>query len=107
MAPERFPLIGATTRFALLPPPMRARFGLVERLAYYPPDDLAQILARSAGILKVPADAAGIAELARRSRGPPRAANRLLQPVPHYAPTRAGRAITPAVPAETVKTLHV
>src|SRR3989449_3662629 len=51
MALERFTLIGATTRFGLLTPPMRARFGLVERLSYYPPDDLAQILGRSAGIL--------------------------------------------------------
>src|SRR5437660_1041024 len=72
MALERFTLIGATTRFGLLTPPMRARFGLVERLAYYPPDDLAQIISRSAGILDVPTDAAGIAEIARRSRGPPR-----------------------------------
>src|SRR5260370_35557474 len=94
MAPERFPLIGATTRFALLPPPMRARFGLVERLAYYPPDDLAQILTRSAGILKVPADAPGIAEIARRSRGTPRVANRLLKRVRDYAQVRAGAAIT-------------
>src|SRR5438128_8894011 len=54
MAIERFTLIGATTRFGLLTPPMRARFGLVERLAYYPPDDLAQIISRSAGILDVP-----------------------------------------------------
>src|SRR2546425_8477933 len=54
MALERFTLIGATTRFGLLTPPMRARFGLVERLAYYPPDDLAQIIGRSAGILDVP-----------------------------------------------------
>src|SRR6266566_4259780 len=53
MALERFTLIGATTRFGLLTPPMRARFGLVERLAYYPPDDLAQIIGRSAGILDV------------------------------------------------------
>src|SRR5882724_2419398 len=67
MALERFTLIGATTRFGLLTPPMRARFGLVERLAYYPPDDLAQIISRSAGILDVPTDAAGIAEIARRS----------------------------------------
>ena len=66
---ERFTLIGATTRFGLLTPPMRARFGLVERLSYYPPDDLAQIITRSAGILGVQADAAGVAEIARRSRG--------------------------------------
>src|SRR5439155_1431147 len=84
MALERFTLIGATTRFGLLTPPMRARFGLVERLSYYPPDDLAQIIGRSAGILDVPTDAAGIAEIARRSRGTPRVANRLLKRVRDY-----------------------
>src|SRR2546426_9782569 len=71
---ERFTLIGATTRFGLLTPPMRARFGLVERLSYYPPDDLVQIITRSAGILGVAADAAGVVEIARRSRGTPRGA---------------------------------
>src|SRR3989449_549820 len=71
MALERFPLIGATTRFGLLPPPMRARFGLVERLSYYPADDLAQILLRSAGIPAVPADPAGLPPRAPPSPGPP------------------------------------
>src|SRR2546427_12178245 len=94
MALERFTLIGATTRFGLLTPPMRARFGLVERLSYYPPDDLAQILGRSAGILGLPADAAGIAEIARRSRGTPRRANRLLKRGRDYAQVRAGGQIT-------------
>src|SRR2546429_987317 len=89
MALERFTLIGATTRFGLLTPPMRARFGLVERLSYYPPDDLAQILARSAGILAVPADAAGIARIAPRSRRTPPGANRLLQRGRDYAPAPA------------------
>src|SRR5439155_24066774 len=64
MALERFTLIGATTRFGLLTPPMRARLGLVERLSYYPPDDLATILTRSSGILAVPADGAGLTEIA-------------------------------------------
>src|SRR5260370_8923013 len=94
MALERFTLIGATTRFGLLTPPMRARFGLVERLSYYPPDDLAQIIGRSAGILAVPADPAGIAEIPRPSRGPPRPPNPLLDRVPHCAPGRAGGTIT-------------
>jgi len=107
MALERFTLIGATTRFGLLTPPMRARFGLVERLSYYPPDDLAQILARSAGILDVPADAAGIAELARRSRGTPRVANRLLKRVRDYAQVRAGGKITAQVAGEALKRLDV
>src|SRR5260370_18410528 len=99
MALERFTLIGATTRFGLLTPPMRARFGLVERLSYYPPDDLAQIIGRSAGILDVPADPAGIAEIARRSRGTPRVANRLLKRGPDYPPVPPGGKHTPAVAA--------
>src|SRR2546429_388632 len=107
MALERFTLIGATTRFGLLTPPMRARFGLVERLAYYPPDDLAQIIGRSAGILDVPTDAAGIAEIARRSRGTPRVANRLLKRVRDYAQGRAGGKITAPVAAEALKRLDV
>ena len=107
MALERFTLVGATTRFGLLTPPMRARFGLVERLSYYPPDDLAQILVRSAGILAVPADAAGIAEIARRSRGTPRVANRLLKRVRDYAQVRAGGKITAPVAGEALKRLDV
>jgi Holliday junction DNA helicase RuvB len=107
MALERFTLIGATTRFGLLTPPMRARFGLVERLSYYPPDDLAQIIGRSAGILGVPADPAGIAEIARRSRGTPRVANRLLKRVRDYAQVRAGGKITAAVAIEALKRLDV
>src|SRR5438309_1670016 len=98
---------GATTRFGLLTPPMRARFGLVERLAYYPPDDLAQIISRSAGILDVPTDAAGITEIARRSRGTPRVANRLLKRVRDYAQVRAGGKITAPVAAEALKRLDV
>jgi Holliday junction DNA helicase RuvB len=104
---ERFTLIGATTRFGLLTPPMRARFGLVERLQYYPPDDLAQIVVRSAGILGVPADAAGVSEIARRSRGTPRVANRLLKRVRDYAQVRAGGRITAAVAAEALQRLDV
>src|SRR5712691_9267501 len=94
---ERFTLIGATTRFGLLTPPMRARFGLVERLGFYPPDDLAQILTRSASILGAPADAAGVAEIARRSRGTPRVANRLLKRVRDYAQVRADGQVTATV----------
>jgi len=104
---ERFTLIGATTRFGLLTPPMRARFGLVERLHYYPPDDLAQIVKRSAGILGVAADTAGITEIARRSRGTPRVANRLLKRVRDYAQVRAGGTITAAVAVEALTRLDV
>src|SRR3989441_3934087 len=107
MALERFTLIGATTRFGLLTAPMRARFGLVERLSYLPPDDLAQIISRSAGILDVPTDAAGIAEIARPSRGTPRVANRLLKRVRDYAQVRAGGKITAPVAAEALKRLDV
>ena len=107
MTLERFTLIGATTRFGLLTPPMRARFGLVERLSYYPPDDLAQIVSRSAKILGVPADAAGTAEIARRSRGTPRVANRLLKRVRDYAEVRAGGAITSAVARDALARLDV
>ena len=104
---ERFTLIGATTRFGLLTPPMRARFGLVERLHYYPPDDLVQIVTRSARILDVPADAAGVTEIARRSRGTPRVANRLLRRVRDFAQVRADGTITAAVAAEALKRLDV
>ncbi len=84
-----------------------ARFGLVERLHYYPPDDLVQIITRSAGILGVGADAAGVAEIARRSRGTPRVANRLLKRVRDYAQVRAGGKITSAVAADALKRLDV
>jgi Holliday junction DNA helicase RuvB len=104
---ERFTLIGATTRFGLLTPPMRARFGLVERLHYYPPDDLVQIVTRSARILDVPADAAGVAEIARRSRGTPRVANRLLKRVRDFAQVRAEGKITASVAADALKRLDV
>ena len=91
---ERFTLIGATTRFGLLTPPMRARFGLVERLSFYPPEDLMAIVLRSAGVLNVPIDPAGAAEIAQRSRGTPRVANRLLRRVRDYAEVRADGRIT-------------
>src|SRR5437667_9057379 len=107
MALERFTLVGATTRFGLLTPPMRARFGLVERLHYYPPDDLVQIVSRSARILGVGADAAGVVEIARRSRGTPRVANRLLKRVRDYAQVRASGTITAAVALEALKRLDV
>src|SRR6476620_1102593 len=94
MALERFTLIGATTRFGLLTPPMRARFGIVERLNFYSPEDLTQIVERSARIIGVPMDPAGAVELARRSRGTPRVANRLLRRVRDYAEVKAQGRIT-------------
>jgi Holliday junction DNA helicase RuvB len=107
MALERFTLIGATTRFGLLTPPMRARFGLVERLSFYPAEDLATIVARSASILGVPTDPEGAVEIARRSRGTPRVANRLLRRVRDYAQVRAQGRITVPVAREALARLNV
>ena len=107
MALERFTLIGATTRFGLLTPPMRARFGLVERLGFYPADELHQIVARSAAILQVPIEEAGAAEIARRSRGTPRVANRLLRRVRDYAQVKADGRITLPVADAALARLNV
>lgn len=82
---EPFTLVGATTRFGLLTAPMRARFGVVERLGYYPAEDLQKIVTRSASILGVPVREEGAGEIARRSRGTPRIANRLLRRVRDFA----------------------
>jgi holliday junction DNA helicase RuvB len=91
---ERFTLIGATTRFGMLTPPMRARFGIEQRLNYYAPEDLELIVRRTAEVLKVEIETAGAREIARRSRGTPRVANRLLRRVRDYAQVRAGGVIT-------------
>jgi Holliday junction DNA helicase RuvB len=104
---ERFTLIGATTRFGLMTPPMRARFGIVERLGFYPPGDLETIVTRSAAILRAPLDATGAAEIARRSRGTPRVANRLLRRVRDYAQVRADGTITAPVAREALARLNV
>jgi Holliday junction DNA helicase RuvB len=107
MTVERFTLIGATTRFGMLTPPMRARFGLVERLNFYPAEDLQTIIERSASILSVPIDREGAREIARRSRGTPRVANRLLRRVRDYAQVRADGVITTAVAQEALARLNV
>ena len=91
---ERFTLIGATTRFGMLTPPMRARFGIEQRLNYYSPEDLELIVRRTSEVLKVEIEPAGAREIARRSRGTPRVANRLLRRVRDYAQVRAGGVIT-------------
>jgi Holliday junction DNA helicase RuvB len=104
---ERFTLVGATTRFGLLTAPMRARFGIVQRLNFYPPEELATIVVRSAEILGVEADGAGALEIARRSRGTPRVANRLLRRVRDYAQVRADGHIDGAVAAEALRMLDV
>jgi Holliday junction DNA helicase RuvB len=104
---ERFTLVGATTRFGLLTAPMRARFGIVQRLNFYPPDELATILARSADILGVTASDEGSAELAKRSRGTPRVANRLLRRVRDYAQVRADGHIDLEVATAALRMLDV
>jgi Holliday junction DNA helicase RuvB len=104
---QPFTLIGASTRYGMLTPPMRARFGVVERLGYYPTEDLIRIVARSAGILAVAVEAAGAEEIAKRSRGTPRVANRLLRRVRDYAQVRADGAITRAVADSALARLNV
>ena len=104
---ERFTLIGATTRFGLLTAPMRARFGVVERLGYYPTDELVRIVDRSAGILDVPTTPEGADEIARRSRGTPRIANRLLRRVRDYAEVKASGTIDGEVARAALEMLNV
>jgi Holliday junction DNA helicase RuvB len=86
----RFTLVGATTRAGLLTSPLRDRFGWTARLEYYPDDDLERILARSARVLGISVDAGAMGEIARRSRGTPRIANRLLRRVRDFAEVDAG-----------------
>ena len=107
MTVERFTLIGATTRFGLLTPPMRARFGMVERLNFYPAEDLRTIVERSASILHVPIDLEGAKEIAKRSRGTPRVANRLLRRVRDYAQVKASGDITTQVARDALARLNV
>src|SRR5581483_1472419 len=90
----RFTLIGATTRTGLITGPLRDRFGFVARLDHYPVDDLVQIITRVASILGVQLDAEGAYEIASRSRGTPRIANRLLRRVRDYAEVRADGVVT-------------
>jgi len=93
----RFSLVGATTRTGLVTGPLRDRFGFVARLDYYSPGELERIVARSASILEVSLDQAGAAEIARRSRGTPRIANRLLKRVRDFAEVRAHGTVDLAV----------
>jgi Holliday junction DNA helicase RuvB len=103
----RFTLIGATTRYAMLSPPLRDRFGAVYRLDFYDETAIAIIVRRSAAILDVPFEDDGAAEIARRSRGTPRVANRLLRRVRDYAQVRAEGVITPEVAREALVRLEV
>ena len=104
---KRFTLIGATTRSGLLTSPLRNRFGAIFRLDFYSAETLARILSRSASILGVSGDDVGLAEIARRSRGTPRIANRLLRRVRDYAQVKAGGVITKQVTEEALKMLEV
>ena len=97
-----FTLVGATTRAGLLSAPLRDRFGILFRLEMYTPEELSAIVSRSAGILNVAAEPEGLLEIARRSRGTPRIANRMLRRVRDYAQTRAGGVITLDVAREAL-----
>ena len=103
----RFTLVGATTRAGLLTSPLRDRFGIVERLEFYDPDELAAIVTRSAGILNIGVDEAGALGIARRSRGTPRIANRLLRRVRDFAEVRGGGFITGSVADDAMGMLKV
>ena len=103
----RFTLIGATTRAGQLSAPLRARFGMRFRLELCLPAELAQILRRSSNILGMPADEEGIAEIARRSRGTPRIANRMLKRVRDYAQVKADGRITRQVAHEGLNLMEV
>ncbi|HEY55587.1 MAG TPA: Holliday junction branch migration DNA helicase RuvB [Dehalococcoidia bacterium] len=102
-----FTLIGATTRFALLSPPLRDRFGAVYRLDFYGQEAIEKILNRSAGILQVKAEKEGLKEIARRARGTPRVANRLLKRVRDYAQVKAEGVATQPVAVEALSKLEV
>ena len=104
---QRFTLVGATTRAGLLTSPLRARFGIVHRLDFYMQDELREIVTRSARILGVPIDEPAARELARRARGTPRVANRLLRRVRDYAEVRADGAIDVDVARRALELLEV
>ena len=103
----KFTLVGATTRAGQLSAPLRDRFGMLFRLEMYSPEDLSKIGRRSAGILGVDADEDGLLEIARRSRGTPRIANRMLKRVRDYAQVRAGGHISREIAREALVLLEV
>ena len=103
----KFTLVGATTRAGLLTSPLRDRFGVIHRLDYYKEQELQTIVERSAKILNILIDSSGSLEIARRSRGTPRIANRLLRRVRDYAQVRANGNITKKVADEALKMLEV
>ncbi|MFC2131624.1 Holliday junction branch migration DNA helicase RuvB [Bacteroidota bacterium] len=103
----RFTLIGATTRAGLLTAPLRSRFGVVNRLDYYNTQDLQQVVTRSASILKIPIDKEGSFELASRSRGTPRIANRLLRRTRDFAEVKGDGIINKQIAEMTLSALEV
>src|SRR6476619_3026361 len=104
---EKFTLIGATTRLGLLTAPMRARFGIEQRLNFYPAEDLELIVRRTADVLKVGIDADGANEIARRARGTPRVANRLLRRVRDFAQVKGHGVITKSIADQALQLLDV
>ncbi len=107
LALPHFTLVGATTRAGLLSAPLRDHFGVVQRLEFYEQDELQEIVLRSAKVLGVEIDAAGAAEIARRSRGTPRLANRLLRRVRDFAEVKYSGAVTEAVARDALNLLDV
>ena len=104
---QPFTLVGATTRAGMLTNPLRDRFGIVARLEFYTPEELARIVTRSAGLLGTPMDEAGGFELAQRSRGTPRIANRLLRRVRDYAEVKGDGRITKSIADKALAMLDV
>ncbi len=104
---QPFTLVGATTRAGMLTNPLRDRFGIVARLEFYTPDELALIVRRSAGLLNLSLDDSGAAEIARRSRGTPRIANRLLRRVRDFAEMRGDGRITQTIADRALALLDV
>jgi Holliday junction DNA helicase RuvB len=104
---QPFTLVGATTRAGMLTNPLRDRFGIVARLEFYSPEELTRIVTRSAGLLTVEVDAAGALEIARRSRGTPRIANRLLRRVRDYAQVKGDGRIDAGIADRALKMLDV
>ncbi len=102
-----FTLVGATTRFSLLSPPLRDRFGIACHLDFYDEDAIKQILKRSASIMRVPADEAGLGHIARRSRGTPRVANRLLRRLRDFTQVKGDGAITEKSASEGLARLEI
>ena len=104
---QPFTLVGATTRAGMLTNPLRDRFGIVSRLEFYTPEELSRIVTRSSGLLKAPIDAEGSFEIARRSRGTPRIANRLLRRVRDYADVKGDGRINQAMAKAALSMLDV